>query len=156
MGPAKARQDRLRGPLRRRHRRHDPGQRHPARAQAPRVPRHHDDHPRGQELLREDPNVDDWVIQGQRPVPNHLLPEYWAVWERKYDRFINLCESVEGTLLPIPGRSAHKWPDNLRRSMLNQNYGEFVARIADLPYESAAGSIRHPPRRPRPIGTCTT
>lgn len=94
--------------------------------------------PRGQELLREDPNVDDWVIQDNDQVPNHLLPEYWAVWERKYDRFINLCESVEGTLLPIPGRSAHKWPDNLRRSMLNQNYGEFVARIADLPYESAA------------------
>lgn len=95
--------------------------------------------PRGQDLLREDPHVDDWVIQDNDEVPNHLLSEYWAVWEKKFDRFINLCESVEGTLLAIPGRSSHKWPDNLRRSMLNQNYGEFVARIADLPYRSEAG-----------------
>lgn len=94
--------------------------------------------PRGQELLREDPHVDDWLIQDNDQVPNHLLPEYWAVWEKKFDRWINLCESVEGTLLAIPGRAAHKWPANLRRSMLNQNYGEFVARIADLPYENAA------------------
>ena len=94
--------------------------------------------PRGQDLLREDPHVDDWVIQDNDQVPNHLLSEYWAVWEKKFDRFINLCESVEGTLLTIPGRAAHKWPDNLRRSMLNQNYGEFVARIADVPYRSEA------------------
>ena len=94
--------------------------------------------PRGQELLREDPHIDDWVIQDNDEVPNHLLPDYWAVWEQKFDRWINLCESVEGTLLAIPGRAAHKWPANLRRSMLNQNYGEFVARIADLPYRSEA------------------
>jgi len=94
--------------------------------------------PRGQDLLREDPHIDDWVIQDNDQVPNHCLPDYWAVWEKKFDRFINLCESVEGTLLAIPGRSAHKWPDNLRRSMLNQNYGEFVARIADVPYKSEA------------------
>ena len=94
--------------------------------------------PKGQDLLREDPHVDDWVIQDNDEVPNHLLPEYWAVWEKKFDRWINLCESVEGTLLAIPGRAAHKWPANLRRSMLNHNYGEFVARIADLPYENAA------------------
>jgi predicted SAM-dependent methyltransferase/ADP-heptose:LPS heptosyltransferase len=94
--------------------------------------------PRGQDLLREDPHVDEWVIQDNDQVPNHLLPDYWAVWEKKFDRFINLCESVEGTLLAIPGRSAHKWPANLRRTMLNHNYGEFVARIADLPYQNAA------------------
>lgn len=94
--------------------------------------------PRGQELLQEDPHIDDWVLQDNDEVPNHLLADYWAVWEKKYDRFINLCESVEGTLLAIPGRAAHKWPDNLRRSMLNQNYGEFVARIADVPYRSEA------------------
>jgi len=94
--------------------------------------------PRGQELLREDPHIDDWVIQDNDEVPNHMLSDYWAVWEKKYDRFINLCESVEGTLLAIPGRSAHKWPDNLRRTMLNRNYGEFVAAIADLPYRSDA------------------
>ncbi len=94
--------------------------------------------PRGQELLQEDPHIDDWVLQDNDEVPNHLLADYWAVWEKKYDRFINLCESVEGTLLAIPGRAAHKWPDNLRRSMLNQNYGEFVASIADVPYRSEA------------------
>lgn len=92
--------------------------------------------PKGQDLLREDPHIDDWVIQDNDQVPNHLLPDYWAVWEKKFDRWINLCESVEGTLLAIPGRSNHKWPDNLRRSMLGHNYGEFVARIADLPYKS--------------------
>lgn len=101
--------------------------------------------PRGQDLLRHDPHIDDWVIQDNDEVPNYLLPDYWAAWEKKFDRFINLCESVEGTLLAIPGRSNHKWPDNLRRSMLNRNYGEFVASIADLQYRSEAKF--HPARQ---------
>lgn len=94
--------------------------------------------PRGQDLLRHDPHVDEWLIQDNDQVPNQCLTEYWAVWQKKYDRFINLCESVEGTLLAMPGRAAHKWPANLRRTYLNQNYGEFVARIADVPYKSEA------------------
>lgn len=94
--------------------------------------------PKGMDILREDPHIDEFVLQGNDDVPNHLLGQYWAVWEKKYDRFINLCESVEGTLLAMPGRSSHGWPVNLRRTMLNHNYGEFVARIADLPYRSDA------------------
>ncbi len=94
--------------------------------------------PKGQDILREDPHVDAWYIQDNDQVPNQELNAFWAVVSPKFDRFVNLCESVEGTLLAMPGRTNHMWPDSLRRSLLNLNYLEFTARIAELPYKSEA------------------
>lgn len=94
--------------------------------------------PKGQDILRHDPHVDAWWIQDKDQVPNHELNAYWDVVGKKFDTFINLCESVEGTLLAMPGRANHRWPDAVRHKHMDVNYLEFTAELAGIPYESRA------------------
>jgi ADP-heptose:LPS heptosyltransferase/predicted SAM-dependent methyltransferase len=94
--------------------------------------------PGGQEILREDQNIDDWYIQDKDQVPNHLLSEFWRHVSRRFEKFINLCESVEGTLIAMPGRANHAWPLQVRHAMMNRNYLEFTADLAGVPYSSEA------------------
>lgn len=94
--------------------------------------------PSGMRVIENDPHVDDWVIQDKDQVPNGELPAYWDCWSRKYDKFVNLSESVEGTFLPTPGRANHAWPDSVRRKYLGRNYLEFASELAEIPYASEA------------------
>ncbi|MGH8471426.1 MAG: glycosyltransferase family 9 protein, partial [Gammaproteobacteria bacterium] len=90
--------------------------------------------PKGQELLREDPHIDDWWIQDEDQVPNAELPTYWEALSTRFDRFVNLSESVEGTLLAVPGRANHAWPDEMRQRRLGSvNYLDFIHEIAQVP-----------------------
>jgi ADP-heptose:LPS heptosyltransferase/predicted SAM-dependent methyltransferase len=89
----------------------------------------------GHGITKNDPNIDKFIIQGKDQVPNAALPSFWETIEKKYDKFVNLSESVEGALLAIPGRSGHLWPHNLRHSMLNRNYAEFANDLAEIPQE---------------------
>lgn len=88
----------------------------------------------GSEVIKHDPHVDEFWVHDQDQVPNNELFYYWRTLEPLFDRFINLCESVEGTLLCLPGRANHRWPQELRHAMCNYNYGEFAARIAQMTY----------------------
>jgi ADP-heptose:LPS heptosyltransferase len=94
--------------------------------------------PKGQDILKHDPHIDAFFIQDPDQVPNHELGKFWGAQSRRFDKFINLSESVEGTLLAQPGRMIHIWPDSVRRKVLNRNYLEFVADIAEVPYRSEA------------------
>lgn len=100
--------------------------------------------PKGHDILAHDPHIDAWLLQDEDQVPNVELFEYWKVWQKKFDRFINLCESVEGSLLAMPGRANHGWPDKMRRQHLGHNYLEFTAEIAQLPYKSEARFFETP------------
>lgn len=90
--------------------------------------------PKGQEILQHDPNIDAWYIQDHDQVPNHELSAFWSVVGPRYDKFVNLCESVEGTLIAMPGRANHGWPDAVRRKYLGRNYLEFTSELAGVPY----------------------
>ncbi len=89
--------------------------------------------PRTQDVLRHDPHIDAWYVQDTDQVPNQLLGEFWANEKKKFDKFINLSESVEGTLLSLPGRPNHSWPINLRRKMMDVSYTDFTHDLADVP-----------------------
>jgi ADP-heptose:LPS heptosyltransferase/predicted SAM-dependent methyltransferase len=89
--------------------------------------------PRGVDVIKHDPHVDEVYLQDNDQVPNHLLPDFWSWESKKYDKFINLSESVEGTFLALPGRTNHTWPINLRRKYMNSNYTEFAHDLADVP-----------------------
>jgi ADP-heptose:LPS heptosyltransferase/predicted SAM-dependent methyltransferase len=89
--------------------------------------------PRTQEVLRHDPHIDEWYIQDTDQVPNAALPHFWGWEKKKYDKFINLSESVEGTLLALPGRPNHSWPITVRRKMMDTNYMEFQHDLAEVP-----------------------
>lgn len=90
--------------------------------------------PNGKDVLALDPNVDAWYIQDRDQVPNHLLPEFWDYVSKKFDRFVNLSESVEGTLLAMPGRCNFNWPYEMRHRRLNDNYLAFTAELAQVDY----------------------
>lgn len=86
--------------------------------------------PRGYDLAKSDPNYDTFIIQDKDQVPNVLLGEFWPYMQKKYDKWVNLSESVEATLLAIPDRIAYTWPHELRHKMLNHNYLEFMHGIS--------------------------
>jgi len=89
----------------------------------------------GYTVVKHDPNIDKFIIQGKDQVPNHALPHFWDAISKKYDKFVNLSESVEGSLLALEGRTQHTWPKNLRHKMLNVNYLEFAHDLAEIPHE---------------------
>lgn len=88
--------------------------------------------PPGDDIVSSDPNVDAFFIQDKDQVPNHMLGEYWEWHKKKYDKWVNLSESVEASLLTIPGRTLHYWPPALRHSFLNRNYLEVQHQIAGI------------------------
>lgn len=90
--------------------------------------------PKGRSVLEHEPHVDDWFMVDNDQIPNAELGMFWRATAAHYDKFINLNESVEGTLLALPGRIQHTWPHSLRHRMLNHNYGEFAASLAEIPF----------------------
>ena len=60
--------------------------------------------PYGQEVLKYNPYIDNYIFQQREAIPNSDLGEYWNEWKGEYDRYINLSESLEGTLLKVEGR----------------------------------------------------
>ena len=91
--------------------------------------------PPAHEILLHDPNIDAFSLQDRDQVPNHLLGEFWGYEAKKYDKWINLSESVEGTLLSIPGRTVHFWSPAARHALMNHNYVEMSHRIAGVPHD---------------------
>lgn len=93
----------------------------------------------GYEVVKHDPHVDRFVVQDRDLVPNQYLQEFWDYTKKKYDKWVNLSGSVEGTLLAGPDNPSWNWPNGLRAKMMDRNYLEFTHEIADVP----------PPYRPR-------
>lgn len=91
--------------------------------------------PRTADILRHDPNVDEWIVQENDFVQNHYLGPYWAALSKRYDHVVNLCESIEGLLLALPGRLNHGYPDESRKRMYDHiNYLEHTHNIAGVPH----------------------
>lgn len=91
---------------------------------------------RGEELLRHDPNIDEFLIQSTDFVPNELLGPYWYALRERYDHIVNLSESVEGLLLALPGRLNHQYSDETRRRLVGKvNYQERTCDIAAVEHD---------------------
>src|SRR5205814_1411620 len=80
----------------------------------------------GFEAIKHDPHIDRFIIQDKDAVPAQFLEEFWNATKPKYTKWINLCESVEGTLLAFPGRANWEWSNELRAKYLNRNYLEWT------------------------------
>ena len=87
----------------------------------------------GYEAIKHDPHIDRFILQGKGHVPDQLLVEFWNYTARKYDKWINLSESVEGSLLAVPGRVQFEWPNELRAKYLDRNYLEWTHELAGVP-----------------------
>lgn len=88
--------------------------------------------PRAWEVLKHDPLIDHVVLQDPEQVPNEWLGPYWEHLKTKYDRFINLSESVEAQLLSMPDRTPYNWPKEARHDLMNHNYLEMTHKIAGV------------------------
>lgn len=93
--------------------------------------------PKTKEILKHDPHIDEWFVQEEDFVPNQHLGPYWKglQHEERWDRIINLCESIEGGLLTLPDRLQHWYPEATRRKICNVNYLERTHDIAAVPLE---------------------
>lgn len=91
--------------------------------------------PPGDAVVKNDPHIDEVHLQDKDQVPNHMLGDFWDWHKKKFDKWVQLSESVEGSMLALPGRSMHEWPPALRHKMLNRNYLEVMHEIAEVPYE---------------------
>ncbi len=90
--------------------------------------------PPGSDVIENDPNLDRIILQDKDQVPNGNLGDFWHYIEKKYDKFINLSESVEGTWLALPDRIHASWSKDLRHKYLNKNYLEFQHELAGVPH----------------------
>lgn len=88
----------------------------------------------GAQVITHDPNIDRVVVFDKDQVPNANLGDFWAWHKKKYDKWVNLSESVEGTMLAMPGRTQHGWSPMVRHKRMNENYVEFQHELAGVPH----------------------
>lgn len=91
--------------------------------------------PRALDAVKHEPLIDRFIVQDQEQVPNSWLGEWWAYCRKKYDRFINLSESVEASLLAMSDRAPFTWVHEARHAYMNHNYLEFMHRMAGVEYK---------------------
>lgn len=91
--------------------------------------------PPGSDVIQHDPNIDNLVLFDKDQVPNGNLSDFWGHQAKKFDKFVNLSESVEGTFLSLNGRAAQNWPPALRHQLMNRNYVEFAHGLAGIPHK---------------------
>ena len=94
--------------------------------------------PQGMAIVKNDPHIDEFLIQEDDQVPNAELGDYWKREEKAYGKFINLAESVEGSLLALEGRKQWKWHPAFRHLLMDVDYLEATHAIAEVPYKPAA------------------
>ena len=87
----------------------------------------------GHEVIRHDPHIDRFIVLERDAIPNQFLAEFWESEKKKYTKWINLCESIEGTLLAAPGRSNFNWPNEARALHMDRNYLEWTHALAEVP-----------------------
>ena len=87
----------------------------------------------GYESVKHDPHIDRFIIQGKDEVPPRFLDEFWDYTKKKYDKWVNLSESVECTLLAAEHRTNHGWPNHLRAKYMDRNYIEWTHELAEVP-----------------------
>jgi ADP-heptose:LPS heptosyltransferase/predicted SAM-dependent methyltransferase len=89
----------------------------------------------GAGVVAHDPNIDNLVLFDKDQVPNANLVDFWNWQKKRFTRWVNLSESVEGTFLAMPGRTPHTWAPLVRHKRMNENYVQFQHELAGLPHE---------------------
>lgn len=89
-------------------------------------------------VLEHDPHIDAWIKQKTDFVPNLQLGPYWKTLAQRYDKIVNLCESVEASLLLLADRLQSQYPHRLREEIAGGvNYVQRTHDIADVPHDFA-------------------
>jgi ADP-heptose:LPS heptosyltransferase len=80
-------------------------------------------------------------VQTPNQVPIQQLGMFWQWFEvygapgaKRFDKWINLTESIEANLLAMPGNVKFAWSPSARHAMTNYNYLEFQHLVGNVPY----------------------
>lgn len=77
-------------------------------------------------VIENNPHIDNLLVQERDAIPNPLLGEYWDLWSKDYDKYVNLCESIEGDLLLVEGRPDFFTSKEWRHKTCNKNYYDYT------------------------------
>lgn len=89
--------------------------------------------PYSAEVLRECPWIDEFMLQERDVVPNPELGPYWEEIGKGFERVVNLCESVEKTLLVRQGSAEYHLSHKKRNELCNVNYMDRTMDAAGYP-----------------------
>jgi ADP-heptose:LPS heptosyltransferase len=87
----------------------------------------------GYDILKNDPNIDELLIQETDQIPNEELGEYWKRLRKVFPSVINLSCIVEQGLLALPDSPIYNADKIDRHKKLNKNYVEALHRKAKVP-----------------------
>lgn len=82
------------------------------------------------QVLKENPNIDEFLLQAKDVIPNEELDEYWAEIGKDFDKVINLSGTVEDGLLKVQGKTEFNWSHKKRRKECNKNYVDYTMAVA--------------------------
>ena len=97
-------------------------------------------HGKAEEVLRHETLIDELQLQDLDQIPNHMLGDYWEHVRGKYDKFINLSETVEHQFLAVSEKAVFHWPQKARHAVMNHNYGEVLHYVAQVPWNGVPES----------------
>jgi len=85
-------------------------------------------------VLDGNPYIDEFLIQSRYTIPSTQLKEYFEVLSQQYGQVINLCESMERTLLVEREKDPDLFylPHEERHKRFNRNYSEATMELAGL------------------------
>jgi ADP-heptose:LPS heptosyltransferase len=86
-------------------------------------------------VVRHDPNVDRMVVLGRGQVPEGFLTQFFEGVAPRYDRAVNLVESIEKNMIAWPTDTRFLWPDAMRRKIFGGSYLEYLHDLAGVAHE---------------------
>ena len=89
--------------------------------------------PRGHEVIKHDPRIDKFMLVDTDQIPNDELSKFHLYWEGRFDRFIELSETVEATMLKLPNMVPAWWPQPAREMICQADYLELTHAVANVP-----------------------
>ena len=103
---------------------------------------------RGYDVVKSDPYLDEILLQQTDQVPNICLTQYWERLAKCFHHFVQLCESVEGSLLITPARTEmiegeqklvpaspkYAWSKEKIHEECNVNYMERTHDLGSVPF----------------------
>lgn len=84
----------------------------------------------GLEVTRHNPYIKQYSLHDHNIPPNDKLTQYFAEISKGYDKVINLCESIEGSLAKVPWRDDFKWTKEKLHEECNKNFYDNTMELA--------------------------
>lgn len=84
----------------------------------------------GMDVTKHNPNIDQWSLHDASVPPDDRLTMYFNELGRGYDRVINLCESIEGSLAKVPWRDDFNQSKEALHEQCNKNFYDYTLELA--------------------------